>query len=188
MTPVNLANRIIYMATRTYDALNYSWWWGYPDDEWDPPDYTSPVTDKDVPQQVGILAMLIHRFVLGLSAVGSLSFISWAWQARYEHTISILIRFVVLMSIPCSLLGPFRIRTFRGSSRNNRRNSAGSFTTILVLVFIVIGVARFANCLSFSVESDLTNFGRTMRKLYILNRSVAQRMLATVEDVILEVG
>lgn len=138
MTPVSLANRIIYVATRIYDVVNYSWWWGYTDDGWEPLSaHAPPTADRDVPRQVGILATLLHRFVLGLSAVGSLSFISWIWQMRYERsrgeTCSVLTR--------SSLLGPFRFRPFRGNSRN-RRNSAGSVATILVLVFIIIGVAR----------------------------------------------
>ncbi|KAF8529414.1 hypothetical protein JB92DRAFT_2860307 [Gautieria morchelliformis] len=149
MTPVSVANRIIHMATRTYDTFNYSWWWGYADEGWEPlPDNTPPTADK-LPHEVGILTRLVHRFILGLSAVGSLSFVSWIWQM--------------------SLFGPFRFGLFRGNNRN-RRDNAGSFATILVLVFILIGVAR------------------TMRNLYIFNRSVAQRLLASLEDVILEVG
>jgi hypothetical protein len=82
MTPVSLANRIIHMATRTYDTFNYSWWWGYTDEGWDPlPDNTPPTADIH-PHEVGILTTLIHRFILGLSAVGSLSFVSWIWQMR----------------------------------------------------------------------------------------------------------
>lgn len=87
MTPVNLANRIIYLATRTHDVFNYSWWWGYADDEWEPlaDEHVPPIGERD-PREVGILVTLVHRFVLGLSAVGSLSFISWIWQMRYERS------------------------------------------------------------------------------------------------------
>ena len=88
MTPVNLANRIIDVATRTYDAFDYSWWWGYTGDEWEPlPDNTPPTSKRDQ-SEVAIFLTLLHRFVLGLSAVGSLSFISWIWQMRYERIFS----------------------------------------------------------------------------------------------------
>jgi hypothetical protein len=84
---------------------------------------------------------------------------------------------------PNSLFGPFRF----GLRGRNRRDNAGSFATILVLVFILIGVARSERILFFVAYLTYC-LTRTMRNLYIFNRSVAQRLLVTLEDVILEVG
>jgi len=151
LAPVTVANHIISYFVRKY---HYYTWWGYggfDDEEWEDLSTQEPLPFREPrdPSEIGLVARLVHRFVIGLSAVGSMSFIVWIWQM--------------------SLLGPLRFFGFRSNSRSNRRESAGSFVTILILVFIAIGVAR------------------ALRNVYKMNRSFAKRILSSVEEVILEV-
>ncbi|KAF8587315.1 hypothetical protein K439DRAFT_1630808 [Ramaria rubella] len=114
MTPVSLANRIIAVSAHTYESYFYRWWWWGGTDDWEPPEVIQPILDTRDPTQIGIFALLLHRFVLGLSAVGSLSFVTWIWQM--------------------SVLGPLRFRAFRNRSRNNGRDNVRVLTLTIVSV------------------------------------------------------
>jgi len=146
-SPLTVANAIIGRCLSFYDKLTWNWWWGYAD-YWDEPieDAYPPLQPVD-PRDIGVFEWLFHRLLLGLSAVGSFSFVTFIYQM--------------------SLMGVFRLRAL--GRRGNRRETAGNVAAVLIIIFILIGIAK------------------TVRDLYRFNRKMAQRMLSTIEDVILEV-
>ncbi|KIJ45542.1 hypothetical protein M422DRAFT_29667 [Sphaerobolus stellatus SS14] len=118
VSPLTVANTIIGKSLRAYDRLTWSWW-GYVDD-WEEPIVDAYPLHRVNPKDVGFLEWMVHRILLGLSAIGSLSFVSLLWQS--------------------SLMGALRIRSFR--NRGNRRETANKIAAILIIVFIVIGIGR----------------------------------------------
>jgi len=118
-SPVKVTQVVLKYAIRTSETLTWSWW-GYPDHE-DFDDIPSDIFDDDSMGEVGFFTRLVHRFVLGLSAIGSTSFVTWIWQT--------------------SLFGTFRLRALRRTTQN-RRDSTANVTTVLVLILILLGVAR----------------------------------------------
>ncbi|KAF8527886.1 hypothetical protein BU17DRAFT_39042 [Hysterangium stoloniferum] len=116
MLPVSMANRVAGYAARSYDAYHFTFWWSYHDDDaWD-----APVEDETLlkhPSEVGFLTMLVHRFILGLSTVGSLSMLAFVSQVRLLN------------------------RGYR-VNRNRGERTTDSIFPILVLVLVAIGIAR----------------------------------------------
>lgn len=79
-SPVKVTQIILKHAIRASETLTWSWW-GYHDDDYEEiPSFGA--FDEGSLRDVGFLAWVIHRFVLGLSTIGSMSFVAWIWQTR----------------------------------------------------------------------------------------------------------
>jgi len=119
MLPVNIANRVAGYATR-FDLDYINFLWSYPDDDtWD------VVVENEAPlkhpNEVGFLAMLVHRFILGVSTVGSLSMLALVSQVRFWDRL---------------------LNRGYWANRNRRERVTSSVFPVLVLVLVVIGIAR----------------------------------------------
>jgi len=87
---------------------------------------------------------LLRRFMLGLSVLGSLSFVNFAWTSTYA------------------------LQLFR--PRRGRRDGARDGFTLVVLIFVLIGLAR------------------AMYKMYQLTQVLVKWLLKRAETAIVEVG
>jgi len=85
VSPLSVANAVLGKSLRAYDTITWSWWWpwGYNDDDYvdDIIAEPAPVEQMDM-KDVGIGEWLVHRLLLGLSAVGSFSFLTFLYQMR----------------------------------------------------------------------------------------------------------
>lgn len=86
VSPLTVANGIIGYALRTYQYFSpwSIWQWGY-DDAWEDSDLEDVPTEPVDLKSMGLLEWLLHRFLLGLSAIGSFSFVSLLWQTKFSY-------------------------------------------------------------------------------------------------------
>jgi hypothetical protein len=120
-----------------------------------------------MPENPGIIARLINRFVLGLSVVGITSFAQWLWSM--------------------SLLGRLHWFNVRGL-RERRERGGGTVLSVVIIGFIIAGAIRYVSHAYIARFRSSYILIRALLQVYRWVETKTQALLVRAEYSILEVG